>query len=77
MVANPQQFLRDLFSAAVSAADPMLCVPKHLPDVPGYRRVVVVGAGKAAATMAKAWERWAYRCHVWPDPRDKNKRNKR
>lgn len=62
MVANPQQFLRDLFSAAVAAADPMLCVPKHLPDVSGYRRVVVVGAGKAAATMAKAAEN-----HL-PDP---------
>lgn len=56
MVANPLQFLRDLFSAAVDAADPMRCVPRHLPDVSGYRRVVVVGAGKAAATMAKAAE---------------------
>ena len=26
-----------------------------------------------AATMVREWERWAYRCHVWPDPRDKKK----
>lgn len=57
MVANPPQFLRDLFDAAVEAADPMLCVPRHLPDVSGYRRVVVVGAGKAAASMGEAAEK--------------------
>lgn len=62
MVANPQQFLRDLFACAVDAAQPETCVPPHLPDVSGKGRVIVVGAGKAAASMAKALE-----AHL-PDP---------
>lgn len=48
-------FLRALFDLAVSAADPMVCVPRHLPRRPDGR-VVVVGAGKASARMAEAVE---------------------
>ena len=50
--------LRGLFDAAVAAADPARCLPAWLPpppDSPGGR-TVVVGAGKAAAAMAKAVE---------------------
>ena len=47
--------LRRLFDAAVAAADPAHCVPPHLPDPPAGR-TVVVGAGKAAAAMARAVE---------------------
>ncbi len=47
--------LRRIFAAAVAAADPRLCLPKHLPDVP-RGRTVVVGAGKASAAMASAFE---------------------
>jgi glycerate 2-kinase len=47
--------LREMFDAAVAAASPALCVPKHLPDPP-KGRTVVVGAGKAAAAMAAAVE---------------------
>src|SRR5271170_291990 len=47
--------LRDMFDAAVAAASPALCVPKHLPKPP-KGRTVVVGAGKAAAAMAAAVE---------------------
>lgn len=49
------QFLRALFDAAVAAADPMTCVPAHLPGPPGGR-TVVLGAGKASARMAQAFE---------------------
>jgi len=45
-----------LFDAAVARADPMLCVPPHLPHEPPKGRTVVVGAGKAAAAMAHAVE---------------------
>ena len=55
--------LRQLFDAAVSAADPLLCLPPHLPPAP-VGRTVVVGAGKAAASMAQAVERH------WQDPLD-------
>ena len=53
--AGPRRTLRALFDAAVAAADPATCVPPHLP-APPRGRTVVVGAGKAAATMARAVE---------------------
>lgn len=53
--------LRDMFDAAVAAADPALCVPAHLPKPP-KGRTIVLGAGKAAASMARAVE-----AH-WPGP---------
>ncbi len=52
---NPEVFLRELFDAAVAAADPLKCVPPHLPEPP-KGRTVVLGAGKASAAMAKAVE---------------------
>jgi len=54
-MTDPDRFLRDLFAAAVAAADPMRVVPAHLPPRPAGR-VVVVGAGKASARMAEAVE---------------------
>ncbi|MGJ8611488.1 MAG: glycerate kinase type-2 family protein [Octadecabacter sp.] len=50
-----ETFLRDLFTAAVAQADPMLGVPAHLPPKPAGR-VIVLGAGKASARMAEAVE---------------------
>jgi glycerate 2-kinase len=50
-----RKLLRDMFDAAVAAASPALCVPKHLPKPP-KGRTIVVGAGKAAAAMAAAVE---------------------
>jgi glycerate 2-kinase len=50
-----RELLRRMFDAAVAAALPELCVPKHLP-APPTGRTVVVGAGKAAAAMAAAVE---------------------
>jgi len=54
-------FLRRLFAAAVAAADPARCVPPNLPAERGGR-LIVVGAGKASAAMARALE-----AH-WPGP---------
>ena len=55
--AMPDQrtFLRSLFDAAVAAAQPATALPPHLPALP-KGRTVVVGAGKAAAAMARAVE---------------------
>jgi glycerate 2-kinase len=52
------EFLRTLFDAALAAADPDQALADRIPDaVRG--RTVVVGAGKAAAAMARAFEmRW-------------------
>ena len=56
---QPQSLLRAMFDAAVTAASPAACVPAHLPARP-KGRLVVVGAGKASAAMAKAVEEhWA------------------
>ena len=52
---NPRDFLRRLFDAAIAAADPVLCVPPHLPPDDGGR-LIVIGAGKASAAMARAVE---------------------
>ncbi len=52
---NPRELLIESFRAALSAADPLVIVPAHLPKPP-KGRTVVVGAGKAAAAMAKAVE---------------------
>ena len=54
-IGDPEKLLRQLFDRAVAAADPMLCVPPHLPDKPAGR-TLVVGAGKASARMAEAVE---------------------
>ncbi len=48
--------LQSLFEAAVAAADPARCVPGNLPASPPKGRTIVVGAGKAAASMARAVE---------------------
>ncbi|MEX2200914.1 MAG: glycerate kinase [Dongiaceae bacterium] len=47
--------MRRLFDAAIAAADPMRCLPPHLPARP-KGRTIVVGAGKASAAMARAVE---------------------
>jgi hydroxypyruvate reductase len=59
--ARQRALLRRLFDTAVAAADPARCLPAWLPALPDSlqspkRRTVVVGAGKAAAAMARAVE---------------------
>jgi hydroxypyruvate reductase/glycerate 2-kinase len=54
-VIEPTDLLRRLFAAAVAAADPAVSLARHLPDRP-KGRTIVVGAGKAAASMARAVE---------------------
>src|SRR5712672_1778879 len=55
MSIDYRRLLLDMFQAAVNAEAPALCVPAHLPPRP-KGRTVVVGAGKAAASMAAAVE---------------------
>ena len=52
---NPRALLVDSFNAAVAAADPLRIVAAHLPGPPAGK-TLVVGAGKAAAAMARAVE---------------------
>jgi glycerate 2-kinase len=53
---NPRELLLDSFRAALTAADPLNIIPSHLPTPPMNGKTIVVGAGKAAAAMAKAVE---------------------
>ena len=59
--AAARKLLRSLFDAAVAAADPAVVVPRHVPALP-KGRTIVVGAGKASAAMALAFE------NHWPGP---------
>jgi len=52
---DPTKLLRQMFDAAVARAMPDKCVPPFLPKPP-KGRTIVVGAGKASASMAKAVE---------------------
>jgi hydroxypyruvate reductase len=52
---DARALLRAMFDAAVSAAQPAVCLPGYLPAAP-KGRTIVIGAGKAAATMARALE---------------------
>ncbi len=55
--AQVLDFLRELFAVAIAAVDPRHCLPPHLPPFPASGRCIVVGAGKAAASMAQALEK--------------------
>ncbi|MYN26027.1 glycerate kinase type-2 family protein [Duganella levis] len=54
--AEARDLLRRMFDAAIAAAQPALCVPPALPAAP-KGRLIVIGAGKASAEMARAVER--------------------
>lgn len=50
-----RELLRQMFAAAIRSARPELCLPRHLP-APPKGRLIVIGAGKASAAMARAFE---------------------
>ena len=54
---NPRHLLQTMFEAAIASAQPALAVPPHLPDPASVKgRLIVIGAGKASAAMARAVE---------------------
>jgi hydroxypyruvate reductase len=53
---DPDSLLESIWRAGLAAAEPARIVPSHLPELPKTGRTLVVGAGKAAASMAKAVE---------------------
>ncbi|WP_319242010.1 glycerate kinase [uncultured Propionivibrio sp.] len=52
---NPRQLLEDMFRAAIESAQPHHGIPRHLP-APPRGRLIVIGAGKASAAMARVLE---------------------
>lgn len=61
VIDDSRAFLETLFAAAVAAADPDRVIAANLPERP-RGRTVVIGAGKGAAQMARAFER------LWDGP---------
>ncbi|HYN27517.1 MAG TPA: glycerate kinase [Burkholderiales bacterium] len=55
MIEDPRAFLKAMFDAAIAAALPEKSLPAYLPK-PAKGRTIVVGCGKAAASMAKVVE---------------------
>ena len=58
MEPHPRELLQQMFAAAIAAAQPALCIPRNLPtaaELPGGR-LIVIGAGKASAEMARQVE---------------------
>src|SRR5688572_4616744 len=55
MTIDQRSLLRAMFDAAIAAALPDKSLPAYLPKPP-KGRTIVVGCGKAAASMAKAVE---------------------
>ncbi|WP_426102163.1 glycerate kinase type-2 family protein [Massilia sp. TSP1-1-2] len=53
---DARAFLQGLFGAAVDAVGAARCLPPHLPRPPEQGRTLVLGAGKAAAAMARSVE---------------------
>jgi hydroxypyruvate reductase len=53
--ASARALLRAMFDAAIASAQPACCLPPHLPPRPAGR-VIVIGAGKASAEMARVLE---------------------
>ena len=60
-MTDPSALLRQMFDAAVEAAQSSHCLPPHLPPPPAGR-TIVIGAGKASAEMARVLEQH------WPGP---------
>ena len=54
-MTDPRRFLRVMFDMAVASAQPANVISGHLPEPPPGR-LVVLGAGKASAAMARAVE---------------------
>lgn len=54
-MTDSKSLLLDMFDAAIEAAQPKHCIPLYLPPEP-KGRAIVIGAGKAAAEMARVVE---------------------
>ena len=61
MQPGDRAFLTGLFEAAVAAADPVAALRPHMPARPAGR-LVVIGGGKGAAQLARAFE------NLWSGP---------
>ncbi len=67
VIADPRGFLAALFDVAVAASVPALVLPDFMPEPP-KGKTILLGAGKASAQMAAAFEaQWA-KDKAWTSP---------
>ena len=68
-MSNQKTILQNAFAAALAVADPQKIVPEYLEkifaDSPPQKKCLIVGVGKASASMASALERFAK--EHWPN----------
>ncbi|MCF6326181.1 MAG: glycerate kinase [Devosiaceae bacterium] len=64
---NPREFLEQLFHVAVKASVPAAVMGKYMP-MPPKGKTIIVGAGKASAQMAKAFEEICAKDPDWQNP---------
>ncbi|QWC98338.1 glycerate kinase [Polynucleobacter paneuropaeus] len=68
-MSNQKNILQNAFAAALAVADPQKIVPEYLAKIfansPPQKKCLIVGAGKASASMASALERFAKQ--HWPN----------
>ena len=68
-MSNQKNILQNAFAAALAVADPQKIVPEYLAKIfansPPQKKCLIVGAGKASASMASALERFAKQ--YWPN----------
>lgn len=62
-IVGQRAVLRCLYDAAVDAAHPSHCLEPHLPAPPEGGRVILLGGGKAAASMTAVAERFYRKRH--------------
>ena len=55
-MSNPRDILKALFQSALDAASPKVTLKQWLPEPPVGGQTIVIGAGKAAGSMAEAVE---------------------
>jgi len=63
----PREFLEQLFYIAVKASVPAAVMGKHMPASP-KGKTIIIGAGKASAQMAKAFEEICAKDPDWQSP---------
>ncbi|MGZ9810313.1 glycerate kinase type-2 family protein [Pseudoroseicyclus sp. H15] len=54
-ISDPSALLTEMFDAAIAAADPAVALEGNMPERP-KGRTIVIGAGKGAAQLARAFE---------------------
>jgi glycerate-2-kinase len=57
-MSAPRHLLRRLFEVAVAAADPTVCLARHLPSPPRGRTIVVGAGGQGSRPPKSLSRRW-------------------